>query len=42
VANEAGIAYFSMKIALHRAIPTYSCGLGILAGGVRLLPCSKK
>jgi starch phosphorylase len=32
VVNEARIAYFSMEIALHPAIPTYSGGLGILAG----------
>ena len=32
VANEARIAYFSMEIALHPAMPTYSGGLGILAG----------
>jgi starch phosphorylase len=30
--NEAKIAYFSMEIALHPAMPTYSGGLGILAG----------
>lgn len=32
VGDEARIAYFSMEIALHPAIPTYSGGLGILAG----------
>jgi glycogen phosphorylase len=32
VANEAQIAYFSMEIALHPAMPTYSGGLGVLAG----------
>lgn len=32
VGGEARIAYFSMEIALHPAIPTYSGGLGILAG----------
>ncbi|MBK5966227.1 alpha-glucan phosphorylase [Thiocystis minor] len=32
VANDARIAYFSMEIALHPAMPTYSGGLGILAG----------
>ena len=32
LANEAKIAYFSMEIALHPAMPTYSGGLGILAG----------
>lgn len=32
VSNEAQIAYFSMEIALHPAMPTYSGGLGILAG----------
>src|SRR3954462_13642839 len=26
------VAYFSMEIALHKAIPTYSGGLGVLAG----------
>jgi starch phosphorylase len=30
--NGARIAYFSMEIALHPAMPTYSGGLGILAG----------
>ena len=30
--NERKIAYFSMEIALENAIPTYSGGLGILAG----------
>lgn len=30
--NEPRIAYFSMEIALHPEIPTYSGGLGILAG----------
>ncbi|MDO8541511.1 MAG: alpha-glucan family phosphorylase [Opitutaceae bacterium] len=30
--HAARIAYFSMEIALHPAIPTYSGGLGILAG----------
>jgi starch phosphorylase len=30
--NGYRIAYFSMEIALHPAIPTYSGGLGILAG----------
>jgi starch phosphorylase len=30
--SEAQIAYFSMEIALHPAMPTYSGGLGILAG----------
>ncbi|CCE24216.1 alpha-glucan family phosphorylase [Methylotuvimicrobium alcaliphilum] len=32
VTDEARIAYFSMEIALHPAMPTYSGGLGILAG----------
>jgi len=32
VPNDARIAYFSMEIALHPAMPTYSGGLGILAG----------
>ena len=30
--HEAKIAYFSMEIALEPAIPTYSGGLGVLAG----------
>lgn len=30
--NEAAIAYFSMEIGLSNDIPTYSGGLGILAG----------
>ncbi|MDI9644710.1 MAG: alpha-glucan family phosphorylase [Candidatus Verstraetearchaeota archaeon] len=30
--NRAGIAYFSMEIALRGDIPTYSGGLGVLAG----------
>jgi len=30
--HEPRIAYFSMEIALHPQIPTYSGGLGILAG----------
>src|SRR5215475_4785359 len=30
--SKASIAYFSMEIALDRAIPTYSGGLGVLAG----------
>lgn len=30
--NDARVAYFSMEIALNPAIPTYSGGLGILAG----------
>ena len=29
---QASIAYFSMEIGLQRDIPTYSGGLGILAG----------
>jgi starch phosphorylase len=29
---KAQVAYFSMEIALDRAIPTYSGGLGVLAG----------
>jgi starch phosphorylase len=32
VVSEARIAYFSMEIALHPAMPTYSGGLGMLAG----------
>ncbi|HFD80616.1 MAG TPA: alpha-glucan family phosphorylase [Gammaproteobacteria bacterium] len=30
--HEPRIAYFSMEIALHNDIPTYSGGLGVLAG----------
>jgi len=30
--HEPRVAYFSMEIALHSAIPTYAGGLGILAG----------
>jgi len=30
--GERGIAYFSMEIALESAMPTYSGGLGVLAG----------
>jgi len=30
--REARIAYFSMEIALESDIPTYSGGLGVLAG----------
>jgi glycogen phosphorylase len=30
--SESRIAYFSMEIALHPAMPTYSGGLGMLAG----------
>ena len=30
--HEKRVGYFSMEIALHRAIPTYSGGLGVLAG----------
>ena len=30
--NQAKIAYFSMEIALEENIPTYSGGLGVLAG----------
>lgn len=32
--SEMRIAYFSMEIALHSDIPTYSGGLGILAGDI--------
>jgi len=28
------VAYFSMEIGLHPAMPTYSGGLGILAGDI--------
>jgi starch phosphorylase len=30
--NEGMVAYFSMEIAIHPAMPTYSGGLGVLAG----------
>src|SRR5512147_2323624 len=30
--SNSTVAYFSMEIALDRAIPTYSGGLGVLAG----------
>jgi starch phosphorylase len=30
--SKASVAYFSMEIALDKAIPTYSGGLGVLAG----------
>ncbi len=30
--NNISIAYFSMEIGLESAIPTYSGGLGLLAG----------
>jgi starch phosphorylase len=30
--DECCIAYFSMEVGLESAIPTYSGGLGILAG----------
>ncbi|HEY7536335.1 MAG TPA: alpha-glucan family phosphorylase, partial [Thermodesulfobacteriota bacterium] len=32
VYQSVKVAYFSMEIGLHSAIPTYSGGLGILAG----------
>ena len=32
VVSESRIAYFSMEIGLHPAMPTYSGGLGVLAG----------
>jgi starch phosphorylase len=32
MAYERSIAYFSMEIALEEGIPTYSGGLGVLAG----------
>src|SRR6185369_11815034 len=31
-ASNTTVAYFSMEIALDKAIPTYSGGLGVLAG----------
>src|SRR4030042_1659153 len=37
--KERSIAYFSMEIAIHSRIPTYSGGLGILAGDT-LRPCA--
>lgn len=33
-ANERVVAYFSMEIALDAGIPTYSGGLGVLAGDI--------
>lgn len=30
--SEAAVAYFSMEVALEDAVPTYSGGLGVLAG----------
>ncbi len=30
--NKSRVAYFSMEIALHENLPTYSGGLGVLAG----------
>ena len=32
VQSNSTVAYFSMEIALDKAIPTYSGGLGVLAG----------
>src|ERR1700760_4383752 len=32
VPSNTTVAYFSMEIALDKAIPTYSGGLGVLAG----------
>jgi starch phosphorylase len=32
ISNDRSVAYFSMEIALDSAIPTYSGGLGVLAG----------
>jgi starch phosphorylase len=31
-AGDTTIAYFSMEICLERSMPTYSGGLGVLAG----------
>src|SRR5690242_20637210 len=31
-ASKTTVAYFSMEIALDKAVPTYSGGLGVLAG----------
>src|SRR5947209_13391598 len=30
--SKTAVAYFSMEIALDKAVPTYSGGLGVLAG----------
>ena len=30
--NKSRVSYFSMEIALHENLPTYSGGLGVLAG----------
>ena len=30
--NDGSIAYFTLEIALEQGMPTYSGGLGILAG----------
>ena len=30
--NSGQVAYFSMEIAIHPSMPTYSGGLGVLAG----------
>jgi starch phosphorylase len=32
IPNSGQVAYFSMEIAIHPAMPTYSGGLGVLAG----------
>jgi glucan phosphorylase len=32
---NSSVAYFSMEICLEQAIPTYSGGLGVLAGDTR-------
>ena len=34
--NKTSVAYFSMEIAFHEKIPTYSGGLGVLAGDAML------
>lgn len=31
-ANRASVSYFSMEVGLDPAMPTYSGGLGVLAG----------
>ena len=40
--NEATIAYFSMEIGLDPGMPTYSGGLGILAGDTILSAANLK
>lgn len=40
--GQARIAYFSMEVALHPAMPTYSGGLGILAGDMLRAAADRK